>query len=43
MLREFHEYFANSHEPHSKLATRVGVTQSTVSGWLAAKHYPMGK
>jgi hypothetical protein len=42
-MREFQEYFARSYESHHKIAARVGVTQSTLSGWLAAKHHPMGK
>src|SRR4030088_1716582 len=37
-LREFREYLTRSYEPQNKIAARVGVTQSTLSGWLAAKH-----
>jgi hypothetical protein len=32
-MRELRKYFARSYEPQNKLAARVGVTQSTVSGW----------
>jgi DNA-binding XRE family transcriptional regulator len=39
-LREFREYFASSHESQNKIASRIGVSQWTVWGWLAGKHYP---
>jgi hypothetical protein len=39
-LRELQEYFAISHESPGKIATRVGVSQSTIWSWLAGKRYP---
>jgi transcriptional regulator with XRE-family HTH domain len=36
-LREFREYFASTYEANHKLAARIGVSQSTISGWLAGK------
>ena len=36
-LREFREYFASTYKANHKLAARIGVSQSTISGWLAGK------
>jgi hypothetical protein len=36
-LREFQEYSAISYESPGKIAARVGVSQSTIWAWLAAK------
>jgi transcriptional regulator with XRE-family HTH domain len=39
-LRQFREYFARSYESQDKIAARVGVTQGTLSDWLAGKRHP---
>jgi hypothetical protein len=31
-LREFHEYFARSYEPHRAIAERIGVAKATILG-----------
>jgi hypothetical protein len=40
-LRELHEYFARKLRTAEQARARAGVTQSTVSGWLAGKRHPL--
>ena len=42
-LREFHEYVASSHESHSKIAARIGVSQWAIWNWLTGKQPPAAK
>ena len=42
-LREFHEYVASSHESHSKIAARIGVSQWAIWNWLTVKQHPAAK
>jgi transcriptional regulator with XRE-family HTH domain len=42
-LREFREYVASSHESHSKIAARIGVSQWAIWNWLTGKQPPAAK
>jgi hypothetical protein len=42
-LREFHEYVASSHESHSKIAARIGVSQWAIWNWLTGKQPPAAR
>jgi transcriptional regulator with XRE-family HTH domain len=42
-LREFHEYVASSHESHSKIAARIGVSQWAIWNRLIGKQPPTAK
>jgi len=42
-LREFREYVASSHESHSKIAGRIGVSQWAIWNWLTGKQPPAAK